>query len=72
MLKKALALVMALSLALGAAAMAEENAFGWEVPEETLRIYIFYTIFQCAIGIIYRKRWPCKSTFVLITWTKRR
>lgn len=50
MLKRALALVMVLSLALGAAAMAEENAFGWEVPEETLRIYIFYNASNFATG----------------------
>ena len=50
MLKRALALVIVLSLALGAAAMAEENAFGWEVPEETLRIYIFYNASNFATG----------------------
>lgn len=50
MLKRALALVMVLSLALGAAAMAEENAFGWEVPEETLRIYTFNNSSNFATG----------------------
>jgi len=51
MFKKTLALIMALALCLGCvSAMAETNAFGWDVPEETLKISLFFNSGEFSTG----------------------
>ena len=51
MFKKTLALFLALMLCLScAAAMAEQNAFGWEVPEETLKISLYANSSEFSTG----------------------